>query len=202
MKKSSKGYDIMPKLRLLLNLTALALCSGVFALPAKAQPVPTTVQQVITSVATVESVDRSSREVLLSAPSGDLVTVVAGPQVRNFDKIRAGDQVVVSYQQAIGVRLSTPGGTLPQPTAQSGALRAARGELPAGAAYTLVDLHVRINSVDIKTGTVNFTRADGSIGSIVVHNPAMLKFAGGLKPGDNVEVQGLQAVTIQVQKAP
>jgi hypothetical protein len=192
----------MLKSRFLVSLTTAALCAGTFAIQAKAAPEPTAVQQTMTSVAVVESVDYGTRQVLLSEPSGDLVTVVAGPQVRNFDKIKPGDQVVVTFQEAVAAQLSAPGGTLPPPSAQSGALRAARGELPAGAAYTLLDLHVRIDSVDMKTGTVSFTRSDGSSGSIVVQNPAMLKFASGLKPGDNVEVQSLQAVTIQVQKAP
>jgi hypothetical protein len=192
----------MAKSRFMLSLTAAAFCASAFAMQAKAQPVPTAVQQTTTSVAVVESVDYGTRQVLLSEPSGDLVTVVAGPEVRNFNQIKAGDQVVMTFQEAVAAQLSAPGGTLPAPSAQSGAMRAARGELPAGAAYTLVDVHVRVDSVDAATNTVNFTRADGSKGSIVVQNPAMQKFASGLKPGDNVEVQALQAITIQVKKAP
>jgi hypothetical protein len=190
----------MKKSRLLLNLPVLALCAGAFALPAKAQPAPAAVQQTATSVATVESIDYGTRQLLLSGPSGNLVTVTAGPEVRNLGQVKAGDHVVMTYQEAIAVQLSPPGGALPGPTATAVALRAARGELPAGAAYSVIDVHVNITAVDKKTNTVGFTRADGSSGTIEVKNPSMQKFAQGLKPGDTVELQYLQGLTIAVQK--
>jgi hypothetical protein len=50
----------------LLNLLVLALCTGAFATPARAQPEPTAIQKTETSVAVVESVDHNTRQVLLS----------------------------------------------------------------------------------------------------------------------------------------
>jgi hypothetical protein len=190
----------MKKSRIFLGLSVLALCSGAFILPAKAQPTPTAVQQTATSVAVVESIDYTSREVLLSGPSGNLVTVTAGPAVRNLDKVKVGDKVVLTYSEAVAAQVSPPGGTLPAPSQEVGALRAARGELPAGATYSVIDVHVTVTAVDKATNTVSFTRADGSSGTIEVKNPSMQKFAQGLKPGDNVELQYLQALTILVQK--
>jgi hypothetical protein len=190
----------MKKSRFLLNLSVLALCSGAFVLPAKAQPAPTAIQQTATSVAVVESIDYGTRQVLLSGPSGNLVTVTAGPAVRNLNKVKVGDHVVITYTEAIAARLSPPGGALPGPSGEVVALRAARGELPAGATYSVIDVHVNITAVDKKANTVSFTRADGSSGTIEVKNPSMQKFAQGLKPGDDVELQYVQALTITVQK--
>jgi hypothetical protein len=157
-------------------------------------------EQTVTAVAVVESIDYKTRQVLLTPPDGEPVTVVAGPEVRNLDKVKPGDQLVLTLQQAVAVQLSAPGGTLPVPQAEAGAVRAAKGQLPAGATYTLVDVHVHITAVDTTTHEVSFTRADGSAGKITVKNPAMQQFAAGLKPGDNVEIQYLQAISIQVQK--
>jgi hypothetical protein len=190
----------MKKSSIFLNLSVLALCAGAFAMPAKAQPAPTSIQKTETSVAVVESVDHATRQVLLSDSSGNLETVVAGPQVRNLDRVAAGDHVVLTFSQAIAVQLTPPGQPLPGPAAVAVAVRAAKGELPAGAAYAVVDLHARITTVDKKTNTVSFTRADGSAGTIQVQNPSLRKFAAGLKTGDTVELQYLQAVTITVQK--
>jgi hypothetical protein len=190
----------MKKSRVLLSLSVLALCSGAFILPAKAQPAPTAIQQTATSVAAVESIDYGTRQILLSGPSGNLVTVTAGPAVRNLNQIKVGDKVVMTYSEAIAVQLSPPGGALSAPTGEVVAMRAARGELPAGATYSVIDVHVTITAVDKATNTVSFTRADGSAGTIEVKNPHMQKFAQGLKPGDNVELQYLQALTITVQK--
>jgi hypothetical protein len=195
----------MPKTRLLLHLSAIMLCTSLLTTQAKAQPVPsaapvpTAVEQTLTAVAIVETVDYKTRQVLLTPPSGDPVTIVVGPEVRNLDKVKAGDQVVMTLQQAVAVQLSKPGGSLPAPEAETGAIRAAKGQLPAGATYTLVDVHVHIAAVNPATNEVSFTRADGSTGKITVKNPAMRQFAAGLKPGDNVEIQYLQAISIQVQ---
>jgi hypothetical protein len=182
-------------------LPALALCAGVFALPAKAQSAPAAIQKTETSVATVESVDHSTRQVLLSDSFGNLITVTAGPQVRNLGKVETGDHLILTYQQAVAAQLAPPDQPLPSPTAEAVAVRAARGQLPAGAAYSVVDLHVRITSIDKATNTVGFARADGSTGTIQLRNPHMQAFAQKLKPGDTVELQYLQAVTISVQKS-
>jgi hypothetical protein len=193
--------------RILLYLSAIALSTGLLTAQAKAQsaaapasaPAPTVVGQTVTAVAVVESVDDKTRQVLITPPSGNPVTIVAGPEVRNLDKVKPGDQVVITLQQAVAVQLSAPGGSLPVPSEETGAVRAAKGQLPAGATYTLVDVHVHITAVDPAAHEVSFTRADGSAGKITVKNPAMQQFAAGLKPGDNVELQYLQAISIQVQ---
>ena len=59
-------------------------------------PPPTGVAEVgvVEVIATVESVDRTAREVLLRGPQGGLLTVRVGRQVRNFDRLRAGQRLV------------------------------------------------------------------------------------------------------------
>ncbi len=187
----------MSKSRLLLSLSVAAMCAAGVA--AHAQPAPAAVQQTSTVTAIVESIDHSTRQVLLSEQNGDLVTVTAGPGVRNLDKVHAGDKLVITYQEAVAAQLSPPGADLPGPSAEAVAVRAAQGQLPASAAYTVVDVYVKIVAGDNKTHTVTFTRADASTGAIGVHTPEMRKFVSRLKPGDNVEVEYLQAMTIEVQ---
>src|ERR1700693_6207534 len=84
-------------------------------------PPPTAIQQTVTGVATVESVDQTTRQVLLSDPSGNLLTVTAGPGIRNLAQVHAGDQVHVIYQRAVAVRLASPGGSLPSPSREAAA---------------------------------------------------------------------------------
>lgn len=190
----------MLKKTLQLAVPAALLCAGLAAPRAMAQPAPAAVQQTVSVTATVESVDMTTRQVLLSGPKGGLVTVVAGKGVQNLGKLKAGDHVVITEQRAVAVQVGKPGQDLAAPTLQGAAVRAARGELPAGAAYELVNVNVRVNKVDAKTHTVSFTRADGSTGEITVKNPDLQKFADQLKPGDNVELAYLQAVSIVAQK--
>jgi Cu/Ag efflux protein CusF len=54
-------------------------------------------ESVIETSATVESVDQQTREVLLRAPDGRTLAVMAGPEVRNLSELKAGDTVQVTY---------------------------------------------------------------------------------------------------------
>jgi hypothetical protein len=186
-----------------LKIGAIILATGgVLASNAKAQPAPAMVSHTVSAVAVVESVDQTTRQVVLRDPSGELTTVTAGPGVHNLAQVHAGDHVRMTYKEAVAAQLSPPGGSLPAPSGEIAAVRAARGQLPAGALYSLVHVHVRINAVDQNTGEVSFTRADGSTGALMVKNPKMLAFARQLKPGDQVEINYLQALTIKDETAP
>ena len=47
--------------------------------------------------ATVQAVDKATRAVTLKGPEGNVRTITAGPEVKNFDQIKVGDQVAVRY---------------------------------------------------------------------------------------------------------
>jgi len=55
--------------------------------------------------ATVEAVDPATRSVTLKGPKGDLHTIVAGDEVRNFDQIKVGDKVTVKYLESLTIEL-------------------------------------------------------------------------------------------------
>lgn len=50
--------------------------------------------------ATIEKVDKKDRAVTVKGPKGNTHTLNVGPEV-NLDKIKEGDQIVVTYSQAI-----------------------------------------------------------------------------------------------------
>lgn len=45
--------------------------------------------------ATVDSVDYENRTGTLKLPDGTVLTFKAGPEVRNFDQVKAGDKVLI-----------------------------------------------------------------------------------------------------------
>jgi hypothetical protein len=180
---------------LLLGCGGLAAC-------APGEPPSAAIEDRLAAVAIIESIDHRSRDVLLRGPAGGLITVKAGPEVRNLDQVRAGDRVRVAYQQAIAVHVSPPGGTLSPVERDTAAIRAARGERPAGAAYDVVFLRVRIEAVDRNSGAVTFTGPNEVTRTIVPREPNMRGFARRLRPGDEVEVAYLEALAISVEPAP
>src|SRR5262249_40144101 len=51
--------------------------------------------------ATVEKVDKDTREVTLKKDDGTSVTIKAPDTVRNFDQIKVGDMVTAKYSQSV-----------------------------------------------------------------------------------------------------
>ena len=58
--------------------------------------------------ATVESIDKATREVTLKGPNGKTRTVKAGDEVKNFDSLKEGDQVVATVTEALAIGVSKP----------------------------------------------------------------------------------------------
>ena len=55
----------------------------------------TVVAQAATSTATVAAIDYEHRIATIRLPDGSTVTFKAGPEVKSFDQLKVGDQVLV-----------------------------------------------------------------------------------------------------------
>ena len=149
--------------------------------------------------ATVETVDQQARTVLLRGPTGGLLTVHAGPEVRNLPQVKPGDQVVVRYAEAVAARIVRPGDPAPESTTTMA--RAAPGERPSGLVVEHIRRRVTIEGVDPANGTVSFIGPDRVPRTVAVRQPAMQDFLRTLKAGDEVEVTFTEAVAISVEPA-
>ena len=81
-----------------------------------------------TAVATVEAVDLATREVTLRQEDGEVVTFIAGEEVRNLAQVERGDRVTVEYDVGLVMALSPPGGGI---AARADEIEVARAELGA-----------------------------------------------------------------------
>jgi hypothetical protein len=150
--------------------------------------------------ATVEAIDPATRQVSLRGPHGP-VSVVVGPEVKNFDKMHVGDKVVVSYYQGIAARMAKGDRKATEPAVSAFDYRAQSGKRPGGGLGTSVTTTVTIEAIDTGTNTVAFRRSDGSVHIIAVKAPNMVQFIRTLKPGDSVEVTYTESVAINVVPA-
>lgn len=155
-------------------------------------------QETITSAsATVQSVDQSTRAVTLrDNADGTVFTVTAGPEVRNFAQVEAGDQVQIDYYQATTVDMASPGDT---GEAQTDVLagRAPEGERPAGVAAATTSLVVTVVSYDRDSGLATFRTPDGLTRRAVVP-PRLRSFASNQGPGSRVLVTMTDAVAVTI----
>ena len=161
-------------------------------------PPPTSVAHTMQLVATVESVDMSTRQVLLRTPDGARATVVAGPEVRNLPQLRAGDRVTITYQEAIAVEMAQPGSPPPDAAALV-AERAALGQLPGGAVRGVVTARVTVVSAAPDGTSVTFIGPSGVRHTADVRDPKMQSFVQHLKPGDQVDVGYAEELAVRVE---
>src|SRR3954471_23959203 len=59
--------------------------------------------EVVHSTATVTSIDKKARTVLLKKDDGDTVSVQVPTEMTGFDRLKVGDKVDVDYHEAIAV---------------------------------------------------------------------------------------------------
>jgi hypothetical protein len=179
-------------------LAALA-ASLLVAACASEPPKPAVRENLVQKTATVESIDQASRVVTLRGEEGNVFTVQVGEEVKNLPQVRAGDKVTVTYYEALAAEVKKPGEGVAGVQADTAAVTAPPGSMPAAGAGMLLRTTVVIESVDKKLNTVTFTRSDGASRTVAVDSPEGREFIKGLKKGDNVEVAYTEAVAIEVK---
>ena len=127
------------------------------------------------------------------------------PEVRNFERIKVGDQVVATYYEGLAAEFKKPGeGT------QKGAVDATTGtarmpegsSTPGAAVANQITATVVIESVDQPSNSVTFTGPTGMTRTVDVKDPKAQKFISTLKKGDEVQLTYVEAlaVTLEPQK--
>ena len=66
--------------------------------------------QTVKATATITAIDKATRDITLKGPQGNMMTVTAGPDVKNFDALKVGDQVDMQYVEALTLELKKGGG--------------------------------------------------------------------------------------------
>jgi len=148
--------------------------------------------------ATVEAVDPATRSVTLKGPKGDLHTIVAGDEVRNFDQIKVGDKVTVKYLESLTIELKKDGKAVVGRTEKSDLQRAAAGQKPGGIAQHEVTVVADVVGVDMKKKTVSVKNDKGEVVDLHVQDPEQIKL---VKKGDQIQATYTEAVAIAMEPA-
>ena len=190
-------------------IVALSLL-GAVGLPAAAQQAAQTTERVASApgkaamarttkiVATVEAIDLAKREVTLKGPKGKVVTLTAGPDVRNLEQVKVGDNVVVGYLEALSLTLMKDGKELRSSSDAADGARAAAGERPGGIVAEKVKVIADVIAVDTKHKIVTLRGPKQTV-DLRVPDPQQLKL---IKVGDQIEAVYAQALAVSVEPAP
>ena len=147
--------------------------------------------------ATVESIDLAQRHVVLKGPSGKVIPLTVGPEVRNLDKVKVGDRVAVEYLEALSLTLKKDGKELRSRKDTESGVRSAAGESPAAAVSQQIDVTAEIIAVKPKTQTITL-RGPKEVVDLKVRDPEQFKL---VKVGDQVQAVYTEALALALEPA-
>lgn len=146
--------------------------------------------------AKVESIDYTTRQVTLVDQEGGKQTFTVGPEAVNFDKVKTGDEVRLSYQEELVIYLkeldapSTDG-------AQVVAARAEGTEKPAGFAAGQIEVTAKVTAIDLANHAATLTFPNGESRTVPVRPDVELRED---QVGREVVIQKTAAIAIAVDK--
>jgi Cu/Ag efflux protein CusF len=158
--------------------------------------------QTETVTAIVKAIDLKTRHVTLGLPEGKKQTLAVDPQVKNLDKVKRGDQVVVEYKDAIEVELTKPDPTRPLPLPTEAIAvdhRTTEGGKPEGVVARTLTLSGTVESYDPESKLAVITGSDGETLRVNVQHPERWT---QVKTGDIVTARFSEALAIAVQPPP
>ena len=153
--------------------------------------------QTVKATATITAIDKSTRDVTLKGPQGREMTVMAGPDVKNFDNLKVGDQVDMQYVEALTLQLRKGGDKTVAKTEKTDAVGAKKGEAPGGAVGRQVTVVANVVALDPAKQVVMLKGPNQTV-DLRVADPTQFK---NIAVGDQVEATFTQAFAVAVEPA-
>ena len=154
--------------------------------------------EIVQVKATVEAIDLDNRMVTLKNSEGDVATVPVSEAARNLDQVEVGDEVTISYLEAVAIELKKTSGTAKGVIETVSGARADAGEKPGASLAREVTMFGVIEAIDSDKPSVTLRGPKGKQLEVQVRDPARLE---KLAVGDQVQVTYAQAVVISVDSA-
>jgi len=178
-----------------LTLWTAAATMALGSSAATAQVTKTITGDVSVSTATVEAIERSTRQVTLKEEDGTHEVLYVPPSVKRFDALKVGDKVKARYYENVVLRLKQPG-EKPIDTS-TGAVTPAGGTKPAGTIASQRAITATITAIDPKVPSITFTGPNGwKYSSFVQDKEALAK----VKVGDQVDITWTNAAIVAFEE--
>jgi hypothetical protein len=181
---------------IVVALALLAIASGAQA----QEKASVSSSESVTAKVAVKSVDPATRRVVVTDEKGESVSIKAPPEARNFDNLKPGDTVTVTYTLQTEYVLSAPNTALPADAAAVLAARSAKGERPGGLVADQVVVTGAIIAIDQAKHTLKLVSPDGgAVHTVVVKTAEGLKAMPQMKVGDTITAYVTESMLLTVQ---
>jgi hypothetical protein len=165
--------------------------AGLMAGPAFAQT-KTVTGETQTITASVEAIDRSSREVTVKKPDGTYEVFYAPDEMKRFDTLKIGDTVKARYYENVVLTVQKPGDKA-KDSSQAAVTRAKDGA--AGTVAHQRTITATITAIDMKVPSITFTGPNNWKYSTRVQDIEALK---QVKVGDKVDITWTEALILSL----
>ena len=159
------------------------------------QPGRVGIAQAVDVTATISALDAAKREITLKGPDGKDVTMVAGPEVKNFSQLKVGDKVDIQYVEALVLELKKGGGLPVARTEKESMTSAKPGETPAAKGARKVTVVGDVIALDAATQTVTL-KGPQRTANLKVRDKKQFDL---ISKGDQIEATYTEALAVAVK---
>ncbi|MDG6094749.1 preprotein translocase subunit YajC [Acetobacter sp. AN02] len=148
------------------------------------------------TVATVETIDPHSGELLLRNQDGGLLTAEVPPHAKNLPTFKPGDLLKIRYYQTLAATIALPGSSEPEST-----ITEARNYVHRHPHGTLISFHrerLKIVAIDVDQHMVTVRDDTGRKRTITVRQRNFMPLLHRLKTGQDVDVTTSDAITFLI----
>lgn len=190
--------------RVLVLMVLIFLCVALGGCCAHCQnkeaALPSRTMDAVSSVtATVAEIDYDLRRVILRMPDGSMLPLTVGQEAHNFDQVKEGDLVDITYAESIAISLEKDTGGQPSVITSVEVERAPKGQKPEGVAYKTTDVRAKVVEINYGTRTVDLLGPNGNVISVVVDKK--VDNFSNIQKGDEVVARYTEAMAISVRPA-
>ena len=161
------------------------------------QPGKVGMAQAVDVTATISALDAAKREITLKGPDGKEVTMVAGPEVKNYNQLKVGDKVDIQYVEALVLELKKGGGLPVARTDKEEMTGAKPGEKPGVKGARQLTVVGDVIALDPATQTVTL-KGPQRTAELKVRDPEQFKL---ISKGDQIQATYTEALAVAVKPA-
>jgi len=151
----------------------------------------------VTLTATIESIDKANRTVILKKSDGGILEINASEQMQGFNTLKVGDQVSATFYEAVVVNLTKPGS--PAPPGQPTTAIERKERKPGSETRRQQTFRVTVESIDLKAQSLTVKGPQGRVEVLKVEEPKSLQ---NVKAGDMVDVTFFESLLVSVARPP
>ena len=148
--------------------------------------------------AQVQAIDYGARTVVLKGEGGNLIELKVGPNAKNFDQVKVGDQVQADFYTSTAIFLRKSSAP-PSAAAAEVVELAAPGEKPAGVVVNTREITATVDAIDPRTRMISLTGPRGNTVSFKLGDA--VQDLDQIHPGDQVVVRYTEALAMAVDKS-